>query len=441
MQARSHGAVSAAIRPPPTPKSPAHPWRHRHRRRADFPGPALAIHLLSEAAVGRVAAEPAHRAHRSARRNRRRRGLCHARLSLSAQCGRRTDVGGRRPARRLPRLSEAPGHSRRAPATICRDRCMATTCARVSREARAASADERRMRAPPRQRMCNCGATMTAGCCGSTMARRCLPTTWCWRSAIRRRQRRPSSRTWSHSARYISDPWSIGTLANQEDIGSVLLVGSGLTMVDAALRLAALRPRVRHIHVLSRHGWMPQAQASAPLPAHQARRCRCPRGGARLDAAPRARLSHADARRSTTPAATGARCWRSRADSSPSQWRALDHAQRARFLRHVALRLGRESPPRAGRDRWPPCDRWRARVFSTCTPAGSKKLNALDDAVEVIWRPRGAARTRAWLVDRVVNCTGPECRVDARRGSAGAVAAVERNHTPRRAVAGHRHRR
>ena len=54
-------------------------------------------------------------------------------------------------------------------------------------------------------------------------------------------------------------------LANQEDIGSVLLVGSGLTMVDAALRLAALRPRVRNIHVLSRHGWLPESQATAPL--------------------------------------------------------------------------------------------------------------------------------------------------------------------------------
>jgi uncharacterized NAD(P)/FAD-binding protein YdhS len=38
------------------------------------------------------------------------------------------------------------------------------------------------------------------------------------------------------------------------------------------------------------------------------------------------------------------------------------------------------------------------------------EVNAYDDAVEVIWRPRGATRTRAWLVDRVVNCTGPEPR-------------------------------
>jgi uncharacterized NAD(P)/FAD-binding protein YdhS len=41
-----------------------------------------------------------------------------------------------------------------------------------------------------------------------------------------------------------------------------------------------------------------------------------------------------------------------------------------------------------------------------------EEVNALEDTVEVIWRPRGATRTRAWLVDRIVNCTGPECRVE-----------------------------
>lgn len=35
-------------------------------------------------------------------------------------------------------------------------------------------------------------------------------------------------------------------------------------------------------------------------------------------------------------------------------------------------------------------------------------MNLLDDAVEVIWRPRGTPRTRACFVDRVVNCTGPD---------------------------------
>src|SRR4051812_8046252 len=65
--------------------------------------------------------------------------------------------------------------------------------------------------------------------------------------------------------RFINDPWSIGQVAGQT-LESVLLIGSGLTMIDAALRLAAIRPRLRHIHVLSRHGLLPCSQASEARP-------------------------------------------------------------------------------------------------------------------------------------------------------------------------------
>jgi uncharacterized NAD(P)/FAD-binding protein YdhS len=41
-----------------------------------------------------------------------------------------------------------------------------------------------------------------------------------------------------------------------------------------------------------------------------------------------------------------------------------------------------------------------------------EQLTLLPDAVEAQWRPRGAAKSRAWLVDRVVNCTGPDARIE-----------------------------
>ena len=212
----------------------------------------------------------------------------------------------------------------------------------------------------------------------------------------------------AHSARYVSDPWSIGTLANQEDIGSVLLVGSGLTMVDAALRLAALRPRVRHIHVLSRHGWMPESQASAPLPAIK------PDVAGALEAARGSTRRLVRAFRTLTEAVDNAGGdWREvlglARGQLAEQWRTLDHTQRARFLRHArsAWDVNRHRVP-AG-----PLSAVRslARAGVLDVHAGRlEEVNELDDAVEVIWRPRGAARTRAWLVDRVINCTGPECR-------------------------------
>jgi uncharacterized NAD(P)/FAD-binding protein YdhS len=210
------------------------------------------------------------------------------------------------------------------------------------------------------------------------------------------------------SDRYVRDPWSIGSLPSEE-LQSVLLVGSGLTMIDAALRLAALRPRVRHIHVLSRHGWLPQPQASTNLPA------RAPPVREQLEGARGSiRALTREFRRLCREVDAAGGDWRevlalARAQL-PSQWRSLDESQRARFLRHV-------------RSLW---DVNRHRVPSGPLAAVQSlsrrgvlevhagrliEANLLDDAVEVIWRPRGAERTRAWLVDRVINCTGPDSRV------------------------------
>jgi uncharacterized NAD(P)/FAD-binding protein YdhS len=212
----------------------------------------------------------------------------------------------------------------------------------------------------------------------------------------------------AHSDRYISDPWSIGTFANHEDIGSVLLVGSGLTMIDAALRLAALRPRVRSIHVLSRHGWMPEVQASASVPAIK------PDVAGALEAARGSTRRLVRAFRALTKTVEDAGGdWREVLALARGQlathWRALDQAQRARFLRHVrsSWEVNRHRVP-AG-----PLSAVRslARAGVLEVHAGRlQEANELDDAIEVTWCPRGATRTRAWLVDRIVNCTGPECR-------------------------------
>lgn len=205
--------------------------------------------------------------------------------------------------------------------------------------------------------------------------------------------------------RYIRDPWSLGALTHQ-DVSSVLLLGSGLTMIDAALRLAAIRPRLRHIYVLSRHGWLPQSQASHAAPAIK------PDVQQALSTAQGSIRGLVNSLRSEAVKVTQAGGdWRevlalARAQL-PEAWRELDQTQRGRFLRHV-------------RSLW---DVHRHRVpagplgaVQTLARLGVLKVHAgrldsaavVDDAVEVLWRPRGATRTRAWLVDRVVNCTGPD---------------------------------
>jgi uncharacterized NAD(P)/FAD-binding protein YdhS len=216
------------------------------------------------------------------------------------------------------------------------------------------------------------------------------------------------------SPRYIHDPWSIGQsiregVQNQE-IGAVLLIGSGLTMIDAALRLAAIRPRVRHIHVLSRHGLLPEPQATTALPATKPD---VDRMLARANGSVRALVREWRALADAVRAHGGD--WRellalARA-KLPAVWRDLDQTQRARFLRHVRphWEVHRHRVP-AG-----PLGAVRTlqRLGVLDVHAGRlEALNPVDDALEVQWRPRGAAKSRAWLVDRVVNCTGPDARID-----------------------------
>jgi uncharacterized NAD(P)/FAD-binding protein YdhS len=209
------------------------------------------------------------------------------------------------------------------------------------------------------------------------------------------------------SAFCVDDPWSLGSCAH-ENIASVLLVGSGLTMIDAALRLAAIRPRVRHIHVLSRHGLLPQQQATEPLPALE------PALDELLVPGRSARQLSQGVRRVAQLIQDAHGDWRELfallRPRIPALWQQLAEAERARFLRHLRAYwdVNRHRVP-AG-----PLAAVRAleRLGALQVHAGRlESLRPLDDAVEVQWRPRGAARARAWLVDRVVNCTGPDSQV------------------------------
>jgi uncharacterized NAD(P)/FAD-binding protein YdhS len=207
---------------------------------------------------------------------------------------------------------------------------------------------------------------------------------------------------------YEPDPWSLGRPGGR-DLEKVLLVGSGLTMIDAALRLAAVRPRVRRIHVLSRHGLLPEPQATHPAPPRKP-------DLALLDAAAGSTRGLTRAFRTLmreTIAAGGD--WREVLALSrgrlPALWIGLSTRERARFLRHV-------------RAYWD-VHRHRVPVGPLAAMRNLERLGvlevhagrllaarAVDDDVEVTWLPRGTSRTRAWLADRIVNCSGPDARAE-----------------------------
>ncbi|WP_051854613.1 FAD/NAD(P)-binding protein [Streptomyces sp. NRRL B-1347] len=126
--------------------------------------------------------------------------------------------------------------------------------------------------------------------------------------------------------RYLANPWSDGALHRIEDGQRVLVLGTGLTMVDVALSLSRHHPRLT-VHALSRHGLVPHAHRPA------AARATPP------TAPPRARsvgdlLRHARRHRTDNPGH-----WREYVDDLRPHvaelWQQLDLDARRRFLAHV----------------------------------------------------------------------------------------------------------
>jgi len=76
----------------------------------------------------------------------------------------------------------------------------------------------------------------------------------------------PADQRWAppalrHSPLFVADPWAPGAFEALPDDSDLLLVGTGLTMVDVALTVQ--RPG-RVVHAVSRHGLVPQPHATAP---------------------------------------------------------------------------------------------------------------------------------------------------------------------------------
>ncbi|WP_051969460.1 FAD/NAD(P)-binding protein [Kitasatospora azatica] len=200
------------------------------------------------------------------------------------------------------------------------------------------------------------------------------------------------------SGMFLADPWAPGALATVPEDRDVLLVGTGLTMVDMALSLQ--RPG-RVVHALSRHGLVPQPHATTPIlaPATPELDARSGLAGLRravLRQIAYCRRVHGD--------------WRMGVDSlrpvTSALWQQLSPADQARLLAQD-LRLWETH-----RHRIPPVS---ARALRTAVDAGQVSIgrgtvadtkttaDAHGDVVEV--RLDNGRRLR---VGAVLNCTGSE---------------------------------
>jgi uncharacterized NAD(P)/FAD-binding protein YdhS len=206
----------------------------------------------------------------------------------------------------------------------------------------------------------------------------------------------------------ITLPWGQGALPDPDS--DVLLVGTGLTMVDQVLTLLAAGHRGR-IEAVSRRGLLPQVHADAG-PAMIAE-SELPLG------APASVLMHWLRARVAVTVAQGGD-WRSVVDGLRPHvqrlWQAMDTDARTRFLRHACTWW------EVHRHRLPPCSAQRlekARAEGRLTLRRAAFLGAArspDGTTLVRLRPTGASGDELRSFDHVVDCPG--IRRDPERNAA-----------------------
>ena len=199
---------------------------------------------------------------------------------------------------------------------------------------------------------------------------------------------------------FIADYWGARERRIEPD-ASILLIGSGLTMVDAVLELASKKHR-GPVCAVSRHGLLSRRHESPPR-AYPFFMTPLPDSARDL-----LRLT----RREIEKAAANGVGWQAVVDSIRPQtnaiWRLLDAAEKNRFLRHV------RSYWDSHRHRMPPevadaVTRLQDEGRLTLRAARVRRVSVSpQNNLQVELRPRGSPALETVGVDCVINCAGPE---------------------------------
>ncbi len=212
---------------------------------------------------------------------------------------------------------------------------------------------------------------------------------------------------------YVRDPWQHDAMAEVQADAPVLMLGSGLTMVDVALALQA-RGHRGPLVALSRRGLLPQPHRTGGAP---------PIGIAlpgELLARP-AKLQNwlRLIREQCDELAAQGTDWRetlaSLRTATPALWQRLDERQRAQFLRHLQTYWD------VHRHRLAPTlnERLQALLQQGRLRVLAGRLHALQpqgaDSLDAVYRPRGGGSPVTLPVARVINCTGPSTNLKQAR--------------------------
>ncbi|WP_454885608.1 FAD/NAD(P)-binding protein [Sphingomonas oryzagri] len=200
---------------------------------------------------------------------------------------------------------------------------------------------------------------------------------------------------------YVTDPWHGDILSGLGPDDTLLVLGTGLTMIDIAL-LAEARGFEGRIVALSRHGLVPRAHARG-VPATKRSERPAPTASAMI-AALRERAGKVD--------------WRAAVDElrpyTQGLWRAMDVAERKRFLRHLRpwwdVHRHRLAPSVAKT-----IEAMRADGRLTILAGKATGAAPEGDGIRLSYRPRHAGTQETLWVRRIVNGTGPQGDLTATR--------------------------
>ncbi|MEJ1931680.1 FAD/NAD(P)-binding protein [Nostoc sp. NIES-2111] len=196
----------------------------------------------------------------------------------------------------------------------------------------------------------------------------------------------------------VKDAWSHDAIADLQPDDSILLVGTGLTMVDAVVALHQ-QSFTGKIHAVSRHGLMPQCHKQVnSYPAF-----------INVENAPKTAL---ELLRLVRQELTRAEDWRAVIDAirpvTQQLWQAMPVKEQKRFLRHVKA-YWEVHRHRIAEDIADILDGLMASGqlkhyggrIQTCTES--------ENGIDVVIREREIQKDIVLQVKRIINCTGANC--------------------------------
>lgn len=209
-----------------------------------------------------------------------------------------------------------------------------------------------------------------------------------------------------HSA-FRQDPRDLPDALTEEH--SVLIVGNGLTMADAASVLSRNLQRMPTLHTLSRRGLIPKTQTRFQTDTVRGNASALPPVAHSLK-----RLLRA-ARNLAREIESQGGDWREAISAirnlAPDLWQRMPHAERRRFVRHLQVHWD------IHRHRLPPqlaerLDNLRRSGKLQIRAGRIQEVIAMERRLRVLWRPRGAGTTDEMTVDLLVNATGPNYNIE-----------------------------